>query len=133
MTYVDGFVIPIPRKKVEEYREMARKAGEVWMEYGALEFRECLGDDLNVKDPDGNSVTPFPDMVDLADDETVMFSWIVYESRAARDRINEKVLADPRIEETMEGDPPFDMKRMAYGGFQPIVEFSAERDVSAEA
>ena len=92
MTYVDGFVVPVPKEKIEDYKAMARKAGEVWKEYGALAFVECIGDDV----PYGE-VTSFPRAVQAKDDEIVVFSWIVYESREQRDAVNAKVMADPRI------------------------------------
>jgi uncharacterized protein YbaA (DUF1428 family) len=118
MAYVDGFVIPLPKKNLEAYRRMARVAGKVWREYGALEYRECIGDDLKVKAP-----TTFPKRLRLGRGETLAFSWIVYKSRAHRDRVNAKVMADPRIAKMMEGkDMPFDMKRMLYGGFKVIVD-----------
>lgn len=116
--YVDGFVIPVPRRKVEAYRRMAQKAGKVWMEYGALEFRECVGDDLKSKD-----MAPFPRAARAKAGETVFFSWIVYKSRAHRDRVNAKVMKDPRLAAMM--DPkamPFDVKRMVYGGFKVLVD-----------
>ena len=111
--YVDGFVIPVPKDKVEAYKAHARKAGEVWMELGALSFVECVGDDV----PYGE-LTSFPRAVQAKDDETVIFSWIVYRSRADRDAIMAKVMADPRIQ----GDMPFDGKRLIYGGFEVIVD-----------
>lgn len=115
--YVDGFVIPIAKKKVKAYQAIAKIAGKVWMEHGALEYRECIGDDL--KSPIG---TPFPRMVKVKTGETVIFSWIVYKSKAHRDRVNKKVMKDPRL---MGMDPkamPFDSKRMSYGGFEVIVD-----------
>jgi uncharacterized protein YbaA (DUF1428 family) len=124
MAYVDGFVIPIPKTKVEEYRKMASKAGKVWMEYGAQEYRECLADELLVTDPQGNKVSPFPVMLNLTDDETALFSWIVYKSKAERDRVNKKVLTDPRIAGMDPNAMPFDSKRMAYAGFKTIVDMS---------
>lgn len=118
MRYVDGFVLPIPKKKLQVYRRIAQKAGRVWREHGALEYRECVGDDLHIK-----GVVPFPRMVRLKPGETVAFSWIVYKSRAHRDRVNAKVMKDPRLAKMM--DPkamPFDMKRMVYGGFKTLVD-----------
>ena len=108
MPYVDGFVIPVSKDKVEAYKAQARKAGEVWKEDGALAFVECIGDDV----PYGQ-LTSFPRAVQAKNDETVIFSWIVYRDRADRDRINEKVMADERLK----GDMPFDGKRLIYGGF----------------
>lgn len=118
MPYVDGFVIPIPKKKIEVYRRIARKAGKVWKELGALEYRECAGDDLNTK-----MGLPFARTVRAKRGETVFFSWIVYKSRAHRDAVNAKVMKDPRIAKMMEpGAMPFDAKRMAYGGFKVVVD-----------
>ncbi|HWP20475.1 MAG TPA: DUF1428 domain-containing protein [Burkholderiaceae bacterium] len=117
--YVDGFVLPVPKAKVDEYREMARKAGEIWREHGALQFWECVADDVQP-----GKVTSFPQAVQLKDDETVVFSFIVYPTREERDRINEAVMADPRLKESM-SDPtklPFDGMRMFWGGFRTIVE-----------
>ena len=116
MPYVDGFVLPVPRKNLQAYRRMARRAGRVWREHGALEFRECVGDDLKVKT--GKS---FPAAIRLKRGETVMFSWIVYRSRAHRDRVNAKVMADPRMD-GMGPEMPFDVKRMVYGGFEVLVD-----------
>lgn len=116
--YVDGFVVPVPRGNIEAYRSMSERAGRVWKEYGALEYWECVGDDVKP-----GKVTSFPQAVQLKDDEVVVFSWILYESREARDRINEQVMADPRLKEMM--DPkgmPFDGMRMFWGGFESIVE-----------
>jgi uncharacterized protein YbaA (DUF1428 family) len=115
--YVDGFVIPIPKKNLEAYRRMAQLGRKVWMEYGALEYYECVGDDLNVKWGKG-----FGRLAKLKPGETVVFSWIVYKSRAHRDRVNAKVMKDPRMGPQMQKSMPFDMKRMAYGGFQVLVQ-----------
>jgi len=118
MHYVDGFVVPVPKASLAVYRRMARKAGRVWREHGALEYRECVADDVKP-----GKLTSFPQAVKLKPDEVVVFSWIVYASRRERDRINKKVMADPRLAAMM--DPktlPFDGKRMFYGGFKPIVE-----------
>jgi uncharacterized protein YbaA (DUF1428 family) len=118
MGYVDGFVVPVPKKKLQAYLRMARKAGKVWREHGALDYRECTADDVKP-----GKFTSFPQAVKLKPDETVVFSWIVYRSRAQRDRINAKVMKDPRLAEMC--DPknmPFDMKRMSYGGFKIMVE-----------
>lgn len=118
MKYVDGFVLPVPKDRLEEYTRMAKKAGDIWREHGALEFRECAGDDLEVKD-----VLPFPQMAALKDGETVVFSWIVFKSRKHRDEVNKKVMEDPRITEMCDPENmPFDCKRMAYGGFNVIVD-----------
>jgi uncharacterized protein YbaA (DUF1428 family) len=118
MQYVDGFVLTVPKKRLKEYLAIARKAGKIWREYGALEYREAIGDDLQVK-----MGMPFPRLAKAKASETVVFSWIVYKSRAHRDRVNKKVMADKRIREDM-GDPknmPFDMKRFSYGGFKIAV------------
>ena len=120
MAYVDGFVLPVPKKNLDAYRRIARKAAKVWKEHGALEFRECAGDDLGGT---GMGVS-FPGMVKVRRGETVMFSWIMYRSRAHRDRVNAAVMKDPRIEKMM-ADPkavPFDAKRMVYGGFKVGVD-----------
>ena len=116
--YVDGFVIPMPKKNLESYRKMARKAGEVWKDHGALEYRECVGDDLKSK-----FGLPFPRMTKVKAGETVLFSWIVYRSRSHRDKVNKKVMKDPRLAKMMDPkNQPFDMKRMAYGGFEVLVD-----------
>jgi len=118
MRYVDGYVLPVPKKNVQAYRRMAQKAGRIWREHGALEFRECVGDDLNVQ-----MGIPFPRMIRLKRGETVFFSWVVFKSRAQRDRVNTKVMNDPRLAKMM--DPkamPFDFKRMVYGGFKVLVD-----------
>lgn len=116
MSYVDGFVLALPKSKVAEYEALSRKAGEVWKEYGALAYVECVGDDV----PYGE-LTSFPRAVQAKDDETVVFSWIVYASREARDEINKKVMEDPRIKASMD-DMPFDAKRMIFGGFKTLFE-----------
>ena len=118
MAYVDGFVVPVPKAKLDAYLAMSRTCGAIWREYGALEFRECVGDDVKP-----GKLTSFPQAVDLQDGEVVVFSWIVYESRAKRDEINDKVMKDPRLAEMM--DPaklPFDGKRMIYGGYEMQVD-----------
>ena len=117
--YVDGFLIPIAKDKVSEYREIAQKAGEVWKEHGALEYYECVGDDLDIE-----GMVSFQKAADTSEEETVIFSWIVFESREHRDRVNAIVMNNPRIKEMMETGPePFDYKRMAYGGFKTLVRF----------
>ena len=116
MTYVDGFIVPVPKRKLGAYRKMANKAGKVWMEHGALQFHESAGDDV----PYGKR-TSFPRSVKLKPTETVLFSWIVYRSRAHRDRVMKNVMADKRIADSMKGDIPFDAKRMIFGGFKMIV------------
>jgi uncharacterized protein YbaA (DUF1428 family) len=118
MKYVDGFVIPVPKKNIPAYRRIAQQASKVWMEHGALEYRECVADDLNIK-----MGLPFPETVKAKRSETVVFSWIVYKSRAHRDAVNAKVMKDPRLAKMMKkGAMPFDFNRMAYGGFKVIVE-----------
>jgi uncharacterized protein YbaA (DUF1428 family) len=117
MAYVDGFVLPIPTKHMATYRRMARKAEKVWRDHGAVDYKECVGDDLKVK-----WGTLFPRMVKTKPGETVVFSWIVFKSKAHRNRVNAAVMKDPRLVAMM--DPknmPFDPKRMAYGGFKVIV------------
>ena len=116
MPYVDGFVIAVPRKKLAAYKRIATQAGKVWSKHGALEYRECAGDDLKTK-----MGIPFPRMVRTKPDETVVFSWIVYKSRAHRDSVNKKVMKDARMKTLMEQAMPFDTKRMAYGGFKTLV------------
>ena len=120
-TYVDGFVLPLPTKNRAAYLRIARKAGKVWMEHGALQYFETIADDVKP-----GKWTSFPQSVKLKAGETVVFSFIVYKSRADRDRINKKVMADPRLNEMMAGkDMPFDGKRMIYGGFRTLVELQA--------
>ena len=116
--YVDGFVLPVPKRQVDAYRRMARKAGKVWREHGALEFRECVAEDVKT-----GKLTSFPRSVQRKRGETVVFSWIVFKSRAHRDRVNAKVMKDPRMAEMMDvKDTPFDPKRMIYGGFEVLVD-----------
>jgi uncharacterized protein YbaA (DUF1428 family) len=118
MSYVDGFVVPVPKKSLAAYRDMAKKAGKVWREHGALEFRECVAEDVKV-----GKLTSFPQSVKLKPGETVVFSWIVFKSRAHRDRVNAKVMKDPRLVKMMDTKAvPFDGKRMIYGGFDILVE-----------
>lgn len=116
MAYVDGFVLPMPKKNVEAYRRMARKAGKVWMDHGALNYVECVGEDLNMK-----GMLTFPKGIKIKASETVVFSWITYKSRAHRDKVNAKVMADPRMQKQPDF-MPFDMKRMMYGGFKSLVD-----------
>ncbi len=116
--YVDGFVVPVPTANLDAYRKMARKAGKIWLEHGALQYWECVGDDVKP-----GKVTSFPQSVQLKDGETVVFSWIVYKTRKQRDSINAKVMKDPRLADMM--DPktlPFDGMRMFFGGFKTLVE-----------
>lgn len=116
--YVDGFVLPLPQKNLDAYRQIAEKAGAIWREHGALEYIECVADDVKP-----GELTSFPQAVKLEEGEVVVFSWIIYESREQRDAINAKVMADPRLADMM--DPkamPFDGKRMFFGGFKTLVE-----------
>ncbi len=115
MAYVDGFVLSVPKKNISAYKKIATKAGRIWREHGALEYRECVGDDLNVK-----FGVKFPKLAKSKAGETVFFSWIVYKSRAHRDKVNAKVMKDKRLQCSMD-NMPFDCKRMAYGGFKPLV------------
>ena len=118
MRYVDGYVLPVPKKNVAAYRRMAQKAGKVWRDHGALEYIECVADDVKP-----GKQTSFPQSVKLKAGETVVFAYIVYKSRAHRDRVNAKVMKDPRLANMM--DPkalPFDGKRMFWGGFKVLVE-----------
>ncbi|MGH7886291.1 MAG: DUF1428 domain-containing protein [Candidatus Binatia bacterium] len=118
MNYVDGFVLPVPKKNLPAYRRMAQKAGKIWREHGALEFRECVADDVKA-----GKLTSFPQSVKLKPRETVVFSWIVYKSRAHRDRVNAKVMKDPRLAKMMNAKAmPFDAKRMFWGGFKVMVQ-----------
>ena len=118
MSYVDGFVLVVPKRKLAVYKKMATRAAMVWKDHGALDYRECVGDDLKVK-----MGLPFPKLAKTKAGETVVFSYIVYRSRAHRDRVNAKVMKDKRLFEGMPKEMPFDMKRMAYGGFKTLVEF----------
>jgi uncharacterized protein YbaA (DUF1428 family) len=118
MSYVDGFVVPVPKKNLAAYRRMSQKAGKVWREYGALDYKEAVADDVKV-----GKWTSFPRSVKQTASETVVFSWIQYKSRAHRDKVNAKVMKDPRLKSMM--DPkamPFDAKRMIYGGFKVFVD-----------
>ena len=118
MKCVDGYVLPVPKKNLPVYRRMAEEAGKVWREHGALEFRECVGDDLKTK-----KIKSFPSMVKPKRGETVVFSWIVFKSRAHRDAVNAKVMKDPRLAKMMDMKAmPFDSKRMVYGGFNVMVD-----------
>lgn len=116
--YVDGFLLPVPKKNVNAYKKMAKLAAKVWMDHGAIDYVECAADDVKA-----GSVTSFPQSVKLKKNEVVFFSWITYKSRAHRDRVLKKVFADPRLQNMM--DPkamPFDANRMMYGGFKPLVK-----------
>jgi uncharacterized protein YbaA (DUF1428 family) len=118
VNYVDGYVIPIPKKNLSVYRKIAQKAGKIWREHGALEYRECVGEDLNVK-----WGVPFTKTLKTKSSETVIFSYIVFKSRAHRDSVNAKVMKDPRLEKIMDlVSMPFDCKRMVYGGFKVLVD-----------
>ena len=118
MQYIDGFLLTVPKKKLKEYTRIAQLAGKVWREHGALDYKECVGEDLKVK-----MGAPFPKVAKAKAGEVVIFSWILYKSRKHRDQVNAKVMKDPRLNEMM--DPknmPFDMKRMSYGGFEILVD-----------
>lgn len=117
MAYVDGFLLAVPKNKLQQYRAISRRAGRVWKEYGALEYRECAGDDLKTK-----MGAPFTRVARAKPGETVVFSWIVYKSRAHRDQVNRKVMKDPRMARMMNAPMPFDLKRMSFGGFKVIVD-----------
>lgn len=116
MAYVDGFLLPVPTKNLSQYRAISRKAGKVWRKHGALQYVEAVADDLDVK-----MCVSFSKTIKVKPGETVIFAWIVFKSRAHRDRVNAKVMADPSLRKTMEGPMPFDIKRMAYGGFKYLV------------
>ena len=115
--YVDGFVLPVRKDMIETYRGIAEKASKIFMEYGALEYRECVADDM-----DAHGMMPFPVMAKAAEGEVIVFAWIVYESREKRDDVNAKIHADPRMCEMMGDEIPFDCAKMAYGGFTTIVQ-----------
>lgn len=117
MRYIDGFLLVVPKKKLAAYVAISKKAAKVWKELGALEYRECVGEDLAHR-----MGISFPERVAAKKGELVVFSWIVYRSRAHRDRVNDKVMKDPRIASMMKGEPPFDWKRMSFGGFDVIVD-----------
>ena len=117
MAYVDGFLLAVPKKHLQAYRRISRRMGKVWREYGALDYKECAGDDLRIK-----GVVSFTRVMRPKPGETVVFSWIVYKSRAHRDRVNAKVMKDPRVTNMDPKSMPFDMKRMVYGGFRVLVD-----------
>jgi len=117
MRYIDGFVVPVPKKNVAAYRKMALKCGKIWKEYGALEYVECVAEDVST-----GKITSFPQSVKLKKNETVVFSYIVYKSRKERDRINKKAISDPRLAKMGAKNMPFDAMRMFWGGFKTIVE-----------
>jgi uncharacterized protein YbaA (DUF1428 family) len=115
--YVDGFVFPVPRDRLSEYKRLAESAAEIWKEHGALDYREYVGDDLHLE-----GTRSFTDLVAATEDEAIVFGWVVFDSREARDLANEKVAADPRMADLIESsDTGFDPKRMAYGGFESFV------------
>ncbi len=116
MTYVDGFVMAVPKAKLDEYKKLSRLSGKVWKEHGALSYVECEADDV----PYGN-LTSFPRAVQATDDEIVLFSWATYKDRQSRDAVMKKVMDDPRLKDTMT-NPPFDAKRMIFGGFESFLE-----------
>jgi uncharacterized protein YbaA (DUF1428 family) len=118
MRYVDGFVLPLPRKNLQAYCRIARTAGKIWRENGALEVRECFGDDLDVC----KGMVSFPQRIKLKQGETVVFSWVVFKSRSHRDRVSAKVMKDPRLSKMNPKSLPFDCKRMVYGGFKVLVD-----------
>ena len=115
--YVDGFVVPVPKKNMAAYTRMAKAASKVWKEHGALAYRECVGDDMKIK-----GMTPFASLFKVKPGETIVFSYIVYRSKAHRDQVNKLIMKDPRILKMMKLPPPFDFKRMGYAGFKTIVE-----------
>lgn len=117
MVYADGFLLVVPKKNLRKYAAIAKKAGKVWREHGALEYRECVGDDLKTK-----MGAPFPKVAKAKAADAVVFSWIVYKSRAHRDAVNKRVMQDARMQKMMTQPMPFDMKRMSYGGFASIVD-----------
>ena len=122
MSYADLMVLPLPKKNVEAYRKIVRKVGKIWMEHGALEYREWLADDVKP-----GKVTSFPQAVNLKPTETVVVAWLVYKSRAQRDKVMAKVMSDPRLTDMMgPNNMPFDGKRMFFGGFSPIAAFDAD-------
>lgn len=127
MTYVDGFVLPVPEGKIDAYREMAESAGKIWMEHGALQYKECVLEDAKPEMPEDApetcKITPFGDLAGTKDGETVIFAFIVYKSREHRDEVNKKVMADPRMKGACdENNMPFDPSRMTYGGFKALVD-----------
>lgn len=115
MAYVDGFIVPVPKNKIDDYKKAAQLANDVWREYGALDYKEWIADDVKP-----GKLTSFPQSVDLKPDEVVVFSYITYESRAHRDAVNEQVMKDPRMQ-TEPSTWPFDGKRMVFGGFAPLI------------
>ena len=119
--YVDGFVVPVPQRNLDAYRQMAERAGKLWIEHGALQYWECVADDVKP-----GKVTSFPQSVQLKDGEVVVFSWILYDSREHRDSVNAKVMEDPRMKSMMDSKSmPFDGMRMFWGGFKSLIELSS--------
>ena len=120
MSYVDGYVVPVLKKKVGEYKRLAQRSAKVWIEHGALDYKECVADDVK-----RGKVTSFPRSVKMKAGETVVFAYVVYKSRSDRDRVNKKVMSDPRLKDIMDlTNPPFDMGRMFFGGFKTLVAAS---------
>lgn len=119
--YVDGFVILVPKKNLNAYKKISKAAGKIWMEYGALEYRECAGDDLDI-----SFGLPFRKLTKAKRTDAVIFSWIVYKSKAQRDRVNKKVMQDMRMDPSKFGEMPFDVKKMSWGGFKAIVDFESK-------
>jgi uncharacterized protein YbaA (DUF1428 family) len=117
MTYADGFLLTVPKKHLKTYAAIAKKAGKVWMDHGALEYRECAAEDMK-----SQCGIPFPKRAGAKSGEVVVFSWIVYKSRKHRDKVNAAVMADPRMEAMMKDPMPFDVERMSHGGFDVIVD-----------
>lgn len=117
MSYVDGYVLPVPKKNLKEYRRIASLAGKIWKKYGALDYKECVGDDLKIK-----GMTSFTKMAKMKSNETIVFAYVVFKSRKHRDSVNAKVMKDPRIQEMCGKNVPFDVKRMSYGGFKVFVD-----------
>jgi uncharacterized protein YbaA (DUF1428 family) len=123
MAYADGFLIPVPTKNLAAYRKISEAAGKVWMEHGALDYKECVADDVNQEGM--GAMTSFPKTLATKRGETIVFSWILYKNRAHRDSVNKKVMADPRLAKMMNPkNPPFDHKRMNYGGFEIFVDMA---------
>lgn len=118
MTYVDGFLLPLPKDKIEDYRKIAEMAAKVWLEHGAVAYKECVGEDVEIP-----GMVAFPQVIGAKLHETVVFAFIVFNSREHRDEVNAKVMADPRLKDMSPESMPFDHKRMAYGGFRTIVEY----------
>jgi uncharacterized protein YbaA (DUF1428 family) len=127
MAYADGFLIPVPKKNLDAYKKMSEQAGKFWMEHGALDYKECVGDDLFVQ----GMTASFPDTLKLKRGETVIFSWAVYKDKAHRDRVNKLIMADPRMK--MPKKMPFDPARMLFGGFEVLVDMKAAKKPARKA